>query len=284
MSTIIYALVDPISREVRYVGKTVDIRGRFLRHLTDLRSNRQKSEWITGLRALSLKPEIEIIETEEEGPGYGWPEAERFWIACFKAAGANLYNLDSGGCHGTLRSQETKDKIRRGNLGKKRSEEYRQMMSRRMSGKPMTDAARAGLLASHLGKSPSEETRLRMSSAQKGRKHSAETREKMGKWQRGAKRGPLKEETKHKLSAAMTGRYVSPETRAKMRANGLNRRLPEETKAKISASKQGKKMHPVTLAMLISFNTGRKRIFSAAHLAAIKASHAKRRAAGLTKA
>lgn len=280
MSALIYALIDPISREVRYVGKTVDIRGRFMRHLTDLKSNRRKSEWITALRALSLKPEIKIIETDEDGPGYGWPEAERFWIAFFKSAGANLYNLDNGGCHGALRSQETKDKIRIGNLGKKRSLEYRQMMSRRMKGKPMSPNARRALLSSHLGKSPSAESRAKMSKSQQGRKHSSETKRKMSEWQIGIAKPPMPQATRDKLRAAMLGRYVSPATREKMRRNGINRTHSEATKRKISESKKGKKMHPNTLARLVTFNTGRKRTFSAAHCEAIKQSWLRRRLTG----
>lgn len=57
----IYKLTDPISKEVRYIGKTNNIAIRFSSHIND-KSKSHKSSWIKSLKNKSMLPLIEIIE------------------------------------------------------------------------------------------------------------------------------------------------------------------------------------------------------------------------------
>jgi len=57
----IYKLTDPISNEVRYIGKTNNIARRFSAHLND-KSKSHKASWIESLKNKGVLPIIEIIE------------------------------------------------------------------------------------------------------------------------------------------------------------------------------------------------------------------------------
>lgn len=56
----IYALVDPRSHEVRYVGLTVDPRARLINHYYEWIED--KSAWLEELELLGLKPQLRIID------------------------------------------------------------------------------------------------------------------------------------------------------------------------------------------------------------------------------
>lgn len=96
---------------------------------------------------------------------------------------------------GKAKSEEHKEKIRQGNIGKKkppRTEEYRQLMSKLKSGSnnPM------------YGKGCTEERARKISEANKGRRA----------YNKGV---PMSEEQKLKLRAAMIGRKIDPEVLAR---------------------------------------------------------------------
>lgn len=97
---------------------------------------------------------------------------------------------------GKAKSEEHKEKIRQGNIGKKkppRTDEYRVLMSKLKSGK---NNARYGAEVS-------EETRRRISEAKKGKQIAHN------------KGVPMSEEQKQKLRNAMIGRKVDPEVIAR---------------------------------------------------------------------
>lgn len=137
--TTIYALCDPMTHEIRYVGKTKqNIYSRLSQHVRyTKRYNFYNSNWVRSLRP--LKPEIlelELIGDDE------WVEAEQFWIAYFKTLGAKLTNLTKGGegTNGVVLSEESKLKISRaakGNkswLGKTHTEETKNKLRGNKSG------------------------------------------------------------------------------------------------------------------------------------------------------
>ena len=90
----IYALIDPISGDIRYVGQSKNIYNRFYYgHLTQgKRPNYPVSNWIAKLESLNLKPEIKVLEEHNDPASI---EAE--WITKIKQSGANLLNLHAGG-------------------------------------------------------------------------------------------------------------------------------------------------------------------------------------------
>jgi len=93
----IYTLNDPITNEVRYVGKTKkSLTKRLYEHSTkrNLTSNTYKNNWIKKLINLGLRPIIKTIEIVNED---NWIEREMFWIKYYKELGTNLTNATDGG-------------------------------------------------------------------------------------------------------------------------------------------------------------------------------------------
>lgn len=70
---VIYGLIDPNTKELRYVGYAKDMRKRFNQHhrLSVLKKNTHKNNWIKSLLVQGQKAELIIIEeyqTAEELP------------------------------------------------------------------------------------------------------------------------------------------------------------------------------------------------------------------------
>lgn len=88
----IYGLLDPDTREVRYIGKTSrDLKHRYREHINDdLKYNSHKVNWIKKLKSLNKLPLIELIEECTE---LNWSEREKYWITQFN----NLTNSTEGG-------------------------------------------------------------------------------------------------------------------------------------------------------------------------------------------
>ena len=94
--TYIYSLSDPITHEIRYIGKTNNIVKRLYGHLTksNLVKYTHKNNWIKQLLLYGSKPIIEIID---KVPNSEWIFWEIYWISQFKVWGFNLTNLTDGG-------------------------------------------------------------------------------------------------------------------------------------------------------------------------------------------
>jgi group I intron endonuclease len=113
MKTIyIYKLIDPITNNVRYVGKTNNLVRRFSAHLKRSKTNKYHSaRWINSLLNKDLKPILEIIEVCDET---NWEEREIFWIDYYRERYDLTNILDGGGNSATY-----------GRLGKPWSDEQR---------------------------------------------------------------------------------------------------------------------------------------------------------------
>lgn len=87
----IYALRDPNSKVVRYIGQCHSPWVRMVGHCNPAhRDDSPKARWI---RLLKIQDEVPIFEVLELA---SWPkstERERFWIAHFANAGHPLFNL-----------------------------------------------------------------------------------------------------------------------------------------------------------------------------------------------
>ncbi len=94
MNQVIYALVDPRTREVRYVGQTHDPQARYEGHLRSgsdkLYGSESQKEWLDSLKALNLQPEMVILEQVE--PSAHVYEREFRWILHYLHEGAALTN------------------------------------------------------------------------------------------------------------------------------------------------------------------------------------------------
>lgn len=89
----IYALVDPLTREIRYIGKANDARKRFKGHLSEKRRKTPVYCWISALQEKGFIPELKILATCEPEE---WKEAERNAIAEARKNNSRLLNVADG--------------------------------------------------------------------------------------------------------------------------------------------------------------------------------------------
>lgn len=93
--TVIYALTDPRTGDIRYVGYSSQLSRRFCAHLQDARKGllTHKAKWIASLLREGLRPGLEVLE---ESP-VSAPQQEKIWIAALRSKGFNLTNDTDGG-------------------------------------------------------------------------------------------------------------------------------------------------------------------------------------------
>lgn len=89
----IYALLDPISNKIRYIGCTSqDVNVRLKQHLKDRRKS-HKVNWINKLKKKNLIPKIYIIEKVSKSNMF---DREVFWINFYRSK-TKLTNATNGG-------------------------------------------------------------------------------------------------------------------------------------------------------------------------------------------
>lgn len=96
----IYALEDPRDSQIRYVGKTVDLKHRmnyhFNPHISD--SNIHKKNWINSVKSEGLLPNVIILEELDiDNLSKDWIPFEIYWISQMRQWGFNLVNYSNGG-------------------------------------------------------------------------------------------------------------------------------------------------------------------------------------------
>jgi len=151
--TYIYSLSDPISNEIRYVGKSDNPNQRLVEHIRKCKySITHKNNWIKSLLNRNLKPIVEILDIVSVNDCGFW---ENYWINTIKTWGFDLTNIANGGIGGNLGSivnkkisqalmnrtytNETIEKMKIGAKNRQISEEGRKSLSihRTGSGNPM---------------------------------------------------------------------------------------------------------------------------------------------------
>lgn len=112
---IIYALIDPLTEMVRYIGKTkASLNQRYGGHLCEARNsgrdkkNTRKNKWIKSLAKQGRKPAIELLDRVPEQQWQFW---EQWYICLYRSWGFRLCNLTAGGDGLTNASDETKEKL-----------------------------------------------------------------------------------------------------------------------------------------------------------------------------
>lgn len=100
----LYTLANPLTNEIRYIGKTISLQKRYSRHYHD-NSNNKKCSWIKSLKSKGLKPKLEVLEIVNKDEWEFW---EEYWICQLRAWGVNLTNIDNGG---TGKNKFTKDRL-----------------------------------------------------------------------------------------------------------------------------------------------------------------------------
>lgn len=202
-ATTIYALKDPLTDEIRYVGKTVQTLCSRLRHHRNAKHRTHCANWIQKLRKLELMPIPIVLEIVPAGGD--WVAAEKHWIASYRTAGARLTNLTDGGegSQGYICSDATRQKLSAKSKGRPFSAEHRKHLSQAAAQRVNSEEYKQNMSQRIKGRTFSESTRQKISDAKRGRRPSAATCRKMSNWQRGRK---LPESTKAKIAASLRAR------------------------------------------------------------------------------
>lgn len=128
----IYALICPITSNIRYIGQTIRPLNRRLSSHKSNKKSTYVANWFKKLDVLELMSDIKII-TIEDCNDYLLNDREIYWISYYKSVGCDLLNLTDGGNQYSLNS-ESIEKIRVANLGRIVSIETRQKQSKKRKG------------------------------------------------------------------------------------------------------------------------------------------------------
>lgn len=206
----IYALIDPRTDSVRYVGVAKDPVDRLRAHMRDggegvRRKRTHKACWIRSLRRLGLRPVLRILARVSE---QRWEESERKWIAKLRRNGDDLTNANDGG-YG-MRNPTPQTRAKMSAAARRRpaaSEETRSLLSKLALGRKLKprrpEHAKAISDALRGRERPEQAERMR------GRKVADQTRERMSE---GHKKLPGKHWD------YLRGKKLSAEHRAKIAA------------------------------------------------------------------
>lgn len=87
----VYALLDPITLEVRYIGSTKNsLKTRLSAHLSpETCNNKEKTKWIKELKSKRKKPFILPLDIDYDST------LEKYYINYFIEKGHNLFNIMS---------------------------------------------------------------------------------------------------------------------------------------------------------------------------------------------
>jgi hypothetical protein len=175
-ATTIYALIDPLTGHVRYVGKTIGkINKRLREHINYARNGAQThcASWIRSVLERELRPEIIELEVTE----YDWREAEQFWIANMRFIGCDLTNhaIGGDGCGGYQHTEEAKQRIGAAGKGRKPRPETIELMRKKV----FTEEHRRNISAARKGAVISPEQREKIAASLRGRRPTEETRAKL---------------------------------------------------------------------------------------------------------
>jgi len=90
----IYALCEPGTENVRYIGQSTDPARRLKAHCRGDKSKSQnrRHNWLSSLAGEGKSPRMVVLDWADD-----WDLAERFWIQAFRNAGFDLVNGNDGG-------------------------------------------------------------------------------------------------------------------------------------------------------------------------------------------
>lgn len=117
-TTFIYALKEPDTGEIRYIGKANDPKQRLRGHVSEARKRPGKThkiDWIASLLEKGERPILDILDEVSEDL---WESAEMGYIHWHRTIGCDLVNGTSGGDGLRGISEETKEKIGSKHRGK----------------------------------------------------------------------------------------------------------------------------------------------------------------------
>ncbi len=99
MKPLIYALHDPLTGDIRYIGYTRNLFRRMHYHYRDERQGRKGQPellaWLKSLAENGNLPTVSVLEWLTEDSD--WQSREQYWIAYYRGQQINLLNIGDGG-------------------------------------------------------------------------------------------------------------------------------------------------------------------------------------------
>lgn len=219
---LIYALCDPTTEEVRYIGRSSSGLIRPRHHWTSLLNKKTYCHsWCKSILKKGLEPKIKILESFEncEEINDVLNKAEIKWIKHYKERGARLTNHTDGGGGLLNLAEEVREKLRLHRMGVKEPEWVREKKSRFHKENYKKNPSRYLKLMEW-----SKDRRLKLSKTVSGEKnpffgktHTKETIEKIKHtWFKPGQESPNKgkkmsDETKKKISETKKRKFASGE-------------------------------------------------------------------------
>ena len=151
----------------KYIGQSIDMNYRLYKHKYLLKNKKHSNEHLQSAYNtyghdnfkfyIVEKCEIDLLD-----------DRECYYIALYQTNNREYgYNIESGGNKNKTLSDETKEKLRKANIGKQVAEETRNKMSRALKGKKISDEQKKFLSDLHTGLCHTPETKAKISNAQK---------------------------------------------------------------------------------------------------------------------
>nr|DAW45466.1 MAG TPA: intron associated endonuclease [Caudoviricetes sp.] len=159
--------IENIVNSKKYFGQSVDLSSRISKHKTMLKYNRHNNEHLQDSYNTYKCDNFKFYIVEECSTDV-LDERERYYIELYHTDDREYgYNIEHGGNKNKTLSDETKEKLRKVNVGKKASEETKNKMSEALKGRLISDEQKKFLSDFHTGLKHTPEAKEKISKAQK---------------------------------------------------------------------------------------------------------------------
>ncbi len=163
----IYALCDPDTGDIRYVGKAKNPKVRLKTHCNE-HGNTRKCRWVAKLAREGKKPLLDILEQVDESV---WEQAECNWIAYCRETGIDLLNHTSGGEGVSGLDEDARKKVAAATKLRMTNPEFRARIFTKERARKISE--------SHTGKTHSPEHVAKLPQNQPGWHHTPEAIERI---------------------------------------------------------------------------------------------------------
>ncbi len=137
--TYIYALVDPFTKEIRYIGKSIRPKARLTNHCNE-KSITWRTNWIRSVLEKGERPELCILQSLNDKED--WQKAEMAWIKKGREIGWKLTNCTDGGDGVVNLPGEIKQKMAQTWVGRKHSEKTKKLIGEKSKGRKHSEASK----------------------------------------------------------------------------------------------------------------------------------------------